>query len=253
MSYPTHPPKLSHSSNHTTDCFNQPVGLVSENQSQYSSGNLGVFLPPPPPQQPQFGVSDVNLPHQTRPMWSDQNPWYQDARHLHPQYFNDKSENILRKKKLWVSSLRKQETAQTPDNFSVDLTVNDISNIRYIKPIQVNIKYIRPAAEIINAFVLLSDFKRTESTSDGTEYSFYFPVIDGAVGTTVKFNYIFSTDYIIDFPQLDKLNNRLRVKIFNENATTGAFEQFTSLVSCAVEFEVNFIEHSKGLEKEVAQ
>ena len=183
--------------------------------------------------QPTFRTLPTSL------KYSDENPLDRNLPH---------HKFILRKKKIWISSLQEQVTSQTPDNFSVEINDANLINIRYLKPIQVHVNYTVPATAVRNAFVLFPDLEHAEQTSNGHPYHGYFPVIQGTVAATVLFNYMFSTDYITDFKKHDVFKNKIRVQVFKENSSTGAIELFTELNQFAVEIELDFIDPVKSTE-----
>jgi len=187
-------------------------------------------------QKPQHN-RDVLLP----PKFSDENPL---TREVEGHKVN------FRKYKIWVSSLKEQAASQLPENFSVELVANNIRNIRYIKPVQLQCVYTVAATVVRNAFVQFPDMDASNYTSDGISYHGYFPVIQGTLGNTVEFNYIFSTDYLTEIENLDTLRNKLRVKVLKESPVDGTISDFVELDSFAVEIEFGIVGHTYSLDKQ---
>lgn len=175
--------------------------------------------------------------------------------HPYPFVFSDEHPNdrrppgteyshIIRRNKLWVSSLKKAVSTDNPENFYVTLESGTFKNVRGIRIVSLQCTYLTDADPIYNGFVYFPDFGESEVTSDGFRYHCYFPVITDTAGTTVKFNYV-PTDYITTFKQLDGVKNKLRVKIYVENSTDGTIELFTDLVSFAIELELMQTENDR--------
>ena len=156
--------------------------------------------------------------------------------------------NIVRRKKLWVSSFKRNNASDPVENFAVNLEEGTFKNIRAVRIINIQCVYLTDAVPIVNGFVQLPDLQDNEVTSDGFSYHCYFPIVTGAAGTTVRFNYV-PNDYLTTFKKLDIIKNKLRVKVFAENSTTGDIELFEDLISFALELEFMQTESDRrGLE-----
>lgn len=151
---------------------------------------------------------------------------------------------ILRRRKLYISDLKKGAN-DTAYNFSVD--INDKQkHIRAIKFIHLILNYTATATPITSAFILLPDFKESETTTDGHDYHMYIPVDAGANGADVVFSYD-PDHYITDFNLTQSLENKIRVELFKENSTNGDIEPFTELNSISFEIEIIYVDHADEL------
>lgn len=185
---------------------------------------------------------------------------YFDNKRLVPQYgmkFNDEDpryrntneyRSALRKKRLYISD--KDKEYGEVENFSVIINQN-IKNIRYIKPVKVNISYTVPDPAIIyNCFVYFPDFNNSELLSNGKPYHCYIPVTQGTVGNDVIFNYSFEQDYISDFNNLNNIPEKLRVKVYKENSS-GTISLFDDLNFFSIELELNYFDHLFRNDKDI--
>ena len=174
--------------------------------------------------------------------YSDENPFDREV---------EDYKVICRKTKLFVSDLQKTNTlTDVPESFQVEIQ-DKYRHLRAIRPLQVSIDYTPTATPIRNAFVYFPDFDKAERTSNGQAYHGYFPVIQGAVGIPVLFNFVFQENYMTEFKNLDILDNKFRVRVFKEDAT-GGIVAFTEMNAFAVEIELLYVDHAFRLEKAVA-
>jgi len=167
------------------------------------------------------------------PKFSDEDPRYRNTEEYH---------SITRKQKLFVSNKNKRATTELAESFSVDLNV-DTKNIRYIKPIQVQITYTATGTPVVNAFLYFPDFTNAEVTASGQKYHAYFTVIQGTAGASVIFTHVFSTNYITEFKDLNNVKGRIRVEVYKEH-TDGTIIPFEELTAFATELELNYIDHA---------
>lgn len=184
----------------------------------------------------------------------------------HPTYLNDpvkysdeqpfdrnvdQYKVMIRKTKLFVSDLQKTDsTNDVPESFQVVIQ-DKFRHIRAIRPLQVSVDYTPTATAIRNAFVFFPDFNKAERTSNGQAYHGFFPVIQGTPGTPVLFNFVFQEHYITEFKRLDELTNKLRVRVFKEDAT-GGIVPFEELNAFSVELELFYVDHAYRLEQQVS-
>ena len=174
--------------------------------------------------------------------FSDEDPRYRTVPEHHTS---------LRKRKLFVSDKNKKTSTELPETYSVELNF-DTKNIRYIRPVQVQVTYTATATAIVNAFLHFPDFDNAELTSSGKEYHAYFPVIQGSAGVSVLFNHVFATNYITEFKKLNNVRNKLRVQVFKE-ISDGTIVPFTELTAFAVELELDYVDSTFRNDFEVQQ
>ena len=154
-----------------------------------------------------------------------------------------KEKFVYRKKKIYISSLREKFASDTPDSFTAEIPFK-FKNVVGVRFIQVGVNYTptNPATDFQNAFVYIPEFDHSEITTANDRYHAYFPVSQGSVGTPVYFNYNFNDTYISDFPKPETVQDRLRVKVYRENPTTGAFTAFSELNGFFVEIEIHYVD-----------
>lgn len=149
--------------------------------------------------------------------------------------------HMLRKKKLFISSLREKFASDTPASFTAEVPFK-FKNVVGVRFIQVGVDYTPTATAIRNAFVYIPEFDHSEITTVNDRYHAYFPVVQGSVGTPVLFNYNFNDTYISDFPKPETIQDKLRINVYRENATTGAFTAFSELSQFFLELEFHYID-----------
>lgn len=171
--------------------------------------------------------------------WSDENPLERDM----VSY-----KTIIRKKKIWMSNLNRQIATDIPASFSVELQDNT-KNIRHVKVVQVTIKYTPVSTPVLNGFVYFPDLGKAETTVNNNSYHAYFPIVQGPIGTPVLFNYNFNDTYITENINLDKVKNRLRVRIMKESSS-GEITEFVELNQVAVELELNYVDHAYKMDSQ---
>lgn len=174
--------------------------------------------------------------------YSDENPFDRNV---------DQYKVIIRKKKIFITDLKKTVSTDNPEDFTVNL-VDEIRHVRHIRPLQVSIDYTPTATPIRNGFVYFPDMNKSEKTADGQVYYGYYPVIQGTPGTPVLFNYVFQEDYITEFKRLAFFKNKIRIQAFKEG-TTGDLEPFTELNAFSIEFEVHYVDHAFRLEEKASE
>ena len=109
--------------------------------------------------------------------FSDENP-------LHRQFKGVNT--LLRKERLWVGDLLKNNPADLPESFTVDLN-EGYRNIRYIFPTIVDIRWTPTATYTRNCFLRFPDFDNFETTSTGFRYHLYIPLEQGPAATPLSF------------------------------------------------------------------
>lgn len=149
---------------------------------------------------------------------------------------------IIRKTRIFISDKAKNTATQVPEQFSVNVNF-PIKNIRYIKPIQIQVTYTVTATTVINGLVYFPDFDNSEITSNGRKFHAYFPITQANIGVQVLFNFNFNNDYITEFKNLNSIKNKLSVEVYTENSL-GTYDLFTQLDAFAVELEINYIDPS---------
>lgn len=149
--------------------------------------------------------------------------------------------HMYRKKKLFVSSLREKFTSDTPDSFTAEIPYK-FKNVVGVRLIQVGVDYTPTATAIRNGFVYIPEFDHSEITTANDRYHGYFPVVQGSIGTPVLFNFNFNDTYLSDFPKPETIQDRIRVKVYREDAATGAFVAFSELDEFFVEMEIHYID-----------
>jgi hypothetical protein len=165
-----------------------------------------------------------------------------------PRDFIGAPNNILRHRKVWISSRAKKYAAETPERFSVRSPFTQLKSIRYMTPVHAQITYVATATPITSAFIYFPDFGESHLTSENIPYHAYIPVVSGADTTTVAFNYTFGfDDYNVEFTKLENLKDSINVQLFKEisaGANEGALEPFTELTSMSIEMSFGYIDQT---------
>jgi len=150
---------------------------------------------------------------------------------------------IKHTKKLFFSSLNKNNTSQTTSNFSVDAFTGNTKDIVMIKSIRVTVDYTVPANAIKNGFVEFVDLDSQDYIlGKSTKYHTSFPVTSGGVGSSVSFNYSFPVGYTAEMKTPGSIKNELRVKVYKETSS-GEIELFTDISRFSMEMEIIYEDH----------
>lgn len=148
--------------------------------------------------------------------------------------------NLLYGDRLWISDLQKNVSTDPAEDFAVDLN-SGYSNIVEIYPLVVDIRWTPTATYTRNVLLYFPDFDHHQTTSNGFRYHNYIPLEQGTAGTPLTFSFRLDDDYSTDFRKMNKINNHLRVQLFKENSTTGAFVPFEELNAVAIELRIKTI------------
>ena len=198
------------------------------NNSEFSS-RFNYKAPNPNPTDVLYDGN--KLPKQGQVIYSDD----YDARY-NPRY-------ILHKKKVYFSSLNKNNSSQTTSSFSVNAFTGNTKDIYEIHPIRVTVDYTVPATTITNAFVDFVDMDSHDYIlGTSTKYHVSFPVTTGSENDDISFNHSFISDYVSHLKTPTSLKNELRVRIYKENAT-GGVDLFTDITKFSMEVEFRFQDH----------
>jgi len=228
-------------SNHPHNSFQQNVTQAKANYNSYNTNsNMG---------NPRNGTSGsyapTNIAYNTPNYMSHDLPQRFSDQHMFDDNTRTVSKQIIRKRKLWISS----KNARTDSNgLSYDFSVNTqrYKNIRSIKTTQVVVDYVAAdAVEILSGGVLFDDLPHYEENTIGDKYHCMFPVTQGSDGTSVKFTFGYNDTYISDSPQLFNIDSNFNVRVFYEDVN-GKFVPWTSLSRISVEIELSILEYSQS-------
>jgi hypothetical protein len=167
-------------------------------------------------------------------VFGDEDPRRRITERQFPTKREDGYKPILRKQRLFISSLQKG-SSDVHEDFTTTIQKAPIRNIRAFRFIEVSVDYTAGVTPIRCGFIRFPDFEGNVS-SEGTEYHAHFPVTYTA-SSQVRFSYTFPTSYIQDFKTLQVLPSRLRVQFYKED-TSGNIVLFEEVNSASVEIEL---------------
>lgn len=168
----------------------------------------------------------------------------QESKRIFEEYQADKTsqENNIqqRKTRKFISSLGKTGSAS---NFTFNIS-EPLKRIYKIKFISITLTYVVPIAPPTNAFIYLDAFPLFENpsyyeTDLGTKYSAHFPLITGAVASTINMNYAFPRDYEMHLSTPSDTVNDFHIKLFKEDSVVvpGEIVDFNDVSYSTLEVE----------------
>lgn len=165
----------------------------------------------------------------------------EDMRYRTPDQFN----THIKKKRILFSDRNEKSSSQLPEDFS-NTILDNIKNVRWIRPIKAHVTYTVPATKVYNALVFFENLSTGyQRTSDGTKYHCWINLIDGTTGTSVSFVENFDKDAVVEFKNpVNVPSGNFPIKVYAQNDTTGLWDLFTDLTRFAIEVEFNYLDYS---------